>query len=393
MMLLSVPLVLAPLQEEVPPQKRRVASPTVLACAIPPPWRGQQLLVDVSASSLSLFLLVCDPCSLHKRCGGPALPARGALAQARRIVPVRAAPRARVRQPGPGRVGNAAAQQYRFTAAELVPPHARPVAISAVLSGGVVGAVVGPEYAKRTRLLLPRVPYAGVFVITAGVCVLNALFVTAVRFPPHVAMSAAWPAPGALLAPPARTAAVAVASVCWFVMTFLMTPVPLSMLSEGFTFDDASLVVQMHMLAMYVPSFFTGRVVTSIGPVRTMLLGTLVVGAASAVFGGGGRLAHYIAGELLVGGGWNLQFVGATAQLAATEGGAPVTAANDLCVFVAAGVGSLSGAAALKALGWRTGHQAVAGAASAGVALIVTLQALVERHRKRTLRVVSEPAV
>jgi MFS family permease len=129
-------------------------------------------------------------------------------------------------------VGNAAAQQYRFTAAELVPAERKPMAISAVLSGGIVGAVVGPEYAKRARLLLPRTPYAGVFVVAAGMGALNAALMSSVRFPdtPRVA---AWPAPRELASPPARAVACAIAALAWYVMTFLMTPVPLAMLAQA----------------------------------------------------------------------------------------------------------------------------------------------------------------
>jgi hypothetical protein len=124
------------------------------------------------------------------------------------------------------------AQQYRFTAAELVPAARKPMAIAAVLSGGIVGAVVGPEYAKRARLLLPRTPYAGVFVIAAGMGALNAALVGFVRFPPAPRV-AAWPAPRELASPPARAAACAVAALSWYVMTFLMTPVPLAMLAQA----------------------------------------------------------------------------------------------------------------------------------------------------------------
>ncbi len=290
---------------------------------------------------------------------------------------------------------NASAQQYRFTAAELVPAHARPAAISAVLSGGVLGAVAGPEYAKRARLLLPRHPFAGVFCVTAGVCALNAALVAAVRFPPPPpppAASAQLPAPPlrALLAAPARAAAIAVAAICWFQMVFLMVPVPLAMLAAGFSFDDASLVVQLHMLAMYLPSFGTGRLVARVGPFRAMVAGTAVAGAACVIFRAGAQLPHYLLGELAVGAGWNLQFVGATAQLAAaaaagdvgSRGGA-VAAVNDVIVFAAAGAGSVAAAPALRALGWRTGHQAVAGGAAGAVLAVLAAQAAAERRQAR----------
>jgi predicted MFS family arabinose efflux permease len=284
-------------------------------------------------------------------------------------------------------IGNAAAQQYRFAAAELVPPHARPTAIAAVLSGGVLGAALGPEYAKRARLLLPRAPFAGVFLVSAAVCALSAACVALVRFPAAQQRSAAAGLPLAplrtLLLQPAVAASVVVASVCWFVMTFLMVPVPLAMTQQGFSFEDASLVVQLHMLAMYLPSFATGRAVASVGAPRAIVGGTALVGAAMAIFAAGASLPHYLIGELLVGAGWNLQFVGATAALAAAAGGPRVAAANDFCVFASAGAGALAGAPALRALGWRAGHQAAAGGASAAVLAAVAAQAVAERRARR----------
>ena len=134
------------------------------------------------------------------------------------------------------------------------------------------------------------------------------------------------------------------------------------------------------MVAMYLPSFATGRIVSALGPLRAAALGSLVVGASSAVFAGGAGLGSYLAGELLVGSGWNLQFVGATAAFSATGGGAAAAAANDFVVFCVAGAGSLSGAPALRALGWGKGHQAVAGAVSAAVLALLAAQAAAERR-------------
>ena len=136
----------------------------------------------------------------------------------------------------------------------------------------------------------------------------------------------------------------------------------------------------MHMLAMYLPSFATGRVVAAIGPLRAAALGSLLVGASCAVFAGGTGLAHYMAGELLVGGGWNLQFVGATAAFSATGGGPSAAAANDFVVFCVAGAGSVSGAPALRALGWTRGHQAVAGGVTAAILALLGAQAFAERR-------------
>lgn len=211
--------------------------------------------------------------------------------------------------------------------------------------------------------------------------VLNAVIVLLVRFPPQQ-RAAAWPAPRQLAAPPARAVACVIMSLSWFVMTFLMTPVPLSMLAEGFSFNDSSLVVQLHMLAMYLPSFATAHVVAALGPLRAAAVGCLLVGASSAVFGGGLGLANYVAGELLVGSGWNLQFVGATAAFSATGGGPSAAAANDFVVFCVAGAGSLSGAPALRALGWDRGHQAVAGSISALILALVLVQGLIEHRAK-----------
>lgn len=132
-------------------------------------------------------------------------------------------------------------------------------------------------------------------------------------------------------------------------------------------------------------SFVTGRLVTAIGTAPAIAGGALLVGAAACtVFAcGGSSLAAFVVGEALVGVGWNLQFVGATSALGAAGGGSlQLAALNDALVFSFGGAGALAGAPALRALGWRSGHQALAGASTGAVLLALAAQALAERRQQ-----------
>lgn len=82
-------------------------------------------------------------------------------------------------------------------------------------------------------------------------------------------------------------------------MCFLMLPVPVAMLNDGFAFPDAALVMQLHLICMYLPSFLAGRLVPRLGAGNVQVLGALVLVAATLVFDDGGSMAHYVAGEIL----------------------------------------------------------------------------------------------
>lgn len=272
---------------------------------------------------------------------------------------------------------------------ESPPAHWRPVRCSYVLgAGGVVGAVLGPEFAKHSRDLPTLSAFSGVFAVSA--CSYLLLFVLLLLgFKPLRGLgggrseAATDPQRRRLITifgQPQCAACTFVAAASYSAMVFLMAAVPLAMTQSGFAFDEAAVVVQFHMVAMFAPSFVTGHLVKRFGAPALQLLGaTLLAAGGGIMLGYVDRLVGFAASQAAVGVGWNFCFVASTSALSQqTRPSERVAAqaATDLVVFGSSGACSLLAAFALADLGWR-GMQTVAFAVSGAIVLaVVGAQAL-----------------
>lgn len=295
------------------------------------------------------------------------------------------------------------ATNYRFGVLLLgVPKQQAPIAISWVLAGGVFGAILGPEYAKHLKSALPEFPFAGVYLGTSAAFALHLLLLVAgmkvLRFEESVSASAVGAptesvrALRTVFAQPSCWGATAIASVAYSVMVFLMSALPLSMMGGGagsvqsFTFAQTSTVVQLHMLGMFLPSFFTGNVIKALGCPMVMHIGAVLFGVAGTVMYSSHYYAGYLIGQGILGVGWNFCFIAASAALSKSlMPGAEATrvqAINDLCVFCSSGVLSLLAAQSLGGIGWG-GMQVV----TMATAVLLVLIAFVSNRRTA-----SEPA-
>ncbi|MBA4267765.1 MAG: MFS transporter, partial [Comamonadaceae bacterium] len=154
-------------------------------------------------------------------------------------------------------------QLYRFAAAELSVPAFREKAVSLVLAGGLVGAVLGPNLASRTRTLF-EVPFAGAYLALAVVALVSMMVMSFMRFPPVPPAK-----PGAdkgrplsqIMKQPVFIVATAGAALGYGVMNLLMAATPLAMQVCGFPFEDAALVLEWHVIGMFAPGFFTGHLI------------------------------------------------------------------------------------------------------------------------------------
>jgi MFS family permease len=145
--------------------------------------------------------------------------------------------------------------------------------------------------------------------------------------------------------------------VAFAVMTLAMTAAPVSMhVLDRHTVQQAGFVIQSHIVAMYLPSFFTGFLLARLGLVRVMLLGVLLLAASTGVSLLGSRLLLYWTALVLLGLGWNFLFVGGTTLLTRSyrpEERFQVQGVNDLLVFGFQAAASLLSGTALFALGWK----------------------------------------
>ena len=258
-------------------------------------------------------------------------------------------------------IGCAAAfsKQYRFAAAEYVGAAAAPMAISIVLLGSVIGAFLGPGLIASGEAWVAGAPFGGSFAAIAGCYLLGAAALLALR---PTASSAEEETTGG--ARPLRIiargrffiAAVAGVAIGQGVMSLAMTAAPLALhFVDGYSLAATAAIIQAHVLAMYLPSLFSGFLVGRFGAGRVMLWGTLLLGATLVAGLAGRHMLHYGLAMVTLGVGWNFLYVGGTALLARAYRPAErfrVQALNDFSIMGISAFASLSAGAVMQLLGW-----------------------------------------
>jgi len=250
-------------------------------------------------------------------------------------------------------------QQYRFAAVESVSSDRASRAIATVLLASIVAAILGPEVAVRARDAVADTPYVGSFIGLAALYLMSIAALTQLRI---TAMSEARnegthrrPLHQILLHPKALTA-VAGAAIGYGVMTLLMTATPISMhIHRGMSEVDTKLVIQAHVLAMFLPSLVTGRMVARYGETAMLVLGIALnitcVGTAIA----GDTFWHFCVALAALGVGWNLLFVASTTLLTRCyerDERYHVQAANDFSVFGFQATASFGAGLLVNLIGW-----------------------------------------
>jgi MFS family permease len=208
---------------------------------------------------------------------------------------------------------NANAGLYRFAAAELCAPAWREKAVSLVMAGGLLGAVLGPNLAAQTRTLT-AVPFAGAYLALAVVAVVAMVVLSFVNFP---AVVPAKPGEGGrplsqIMRQPQFIVAAVAGSLGYGVMNLLMAATPIAMQQCGLPFSDAALVLQWHVIGMFAPGFFTGHLIKRFGALPIMGVGVLLNLLCIGIALSGVELHQFVAALLLLGVGWNFLFTGST---------------------------------------------------------------------------------
>lgn len=249
-------------------------------------------------------------------------------------------------------------QQYRFAAAESVEPHFAGRAISYVLLGGIVAGFLGPEIANRAQNLFSNELYVGSFLSFA---VISALAIVVLSFmqdvaPPKQQSSSGGRSLSKIARQPNFLMAVMAGAASYGVMTFIMTATPLQMNSvENFSLADTTWVIQSHVIAMFLPSLFTGFLIERFGLFRVMITGALLLLGCTGLAIYSRELVHYWGALVLLGLGWNLLFVGGSVLLTHThslEERYKTQAANDFLIFGIRAGASLSAGTILYFSNW-----------------------------------------
>ncbi len=249
-------------------------------------------------------------------------------------------------------------QLYRFAAAELAAPAYREKAISLVMAGGLIGAVIGPNLATRTKNLMD-VPFAGAYVSLAIVAVICMLIVSRLQFPPVPAKVAGSPAGrplSVIMRQPVFIVSTVGAALGYGVMNLLMAATPLAMQICNLPFEDAALVLEWHVIGMFAPGFFTGHLIRRFGTLQIMAVGVLLNAVCIAVALSGVELQQFLVALFLLGVGWNFLFTGSTTlslQAYRPEEKDRAQAAINFCVFAVMAMTSFASGALVTTQGWR----------------------------------------
>jgi MFS family permease len=254
---------------------------------------------------------------------------------------------------------------YRFAAADTASDSFRPKAISYVMAGGLASALIGPQLVKVTADAM-AVSFLGTYLAVVAINLLGSLLFLRLdipRPPRRADRGATGRSRAELLRDPTIRIAMICAMVSYALMNLVMTSTPLAVVGCGFTKGDAADIVSAHVLAMFLPSFFTGHLIARFGAPRIVGTGLTILAGAGAVALTGVQLGQFFAALILLGLGWNFGFIGATAMLTAAHGPEErgrLQGLNDAIVFGAVTLASVSsgglmncaGASVLQ--GWQT---------------------------------------
>jgi MFS family permease len=263
---------------------------------------------------------------------------------------------------------------YRFAATDTASEAFRPKAISYVMAGGLISAIVGPQLNKLVQDAFV-VPFLGTYLAVAALNIVGMMLFYWLDLPKGskgTPIAADAPTPRnrrTLLRDPRIVVAIICAMVTYSLMNLVMTSTPLAVVGCGFTKNNANDIVSLHVIAMFLPSFFTGHLITRFGVEKIISAGLVILLCAGIVALSGVALPNFFFALFLLGIGWNFGFIGATTMLAASH--APhergvAQGMNDMIVFGMVTVASLASGGLMNC----SGGSAVEGWTAVNIAMV-----------------------
>lgn len=248
---------------------------------------------------------------------------------------------------------------YRFAATDTASEAFRPKAISYVMAGGLISAIIGPQLNKLVQDAFV-VPFLGTYLAVAALNLFGMLLFLALDLPkgtkgqPVMANAPKARSRPELLRDPRIIVAVICGMVAYSLMNLVMTSTPLAVVGCGFTKNNANDIVSAHVLAMFAPSFFTGHLIARFGVEKIIATGLVILMGAGMVALSGVAIPNFFGALILLGIGWNFGFIGATTMLSSAH--APhergvVQGMNDMIVFGMVTVASLASGGLMKCSG------------------------------------------
>ncbi len=256
----------------------------------------------------------------------------------------------------PAGLGFGIAQHLRFAAAEVADSHAKARAISLVLAGGVLAAIVGPEMVKRTHDLIGNYEFLATYLYLPVLPVITSILLYFAQLPP-APPKISMPIPfREILARPNFVAAVCASLAGYASMNLLMVSTPLQMVLCGFGVGATADVIRSHSVSMYAPGFFTGRLIQKFGVHQIIGIGSLITLTCVGInlyfppFWG-----VFMISLAMLGLGWNFMFVGGTTMLTTAytaQERVRVQATHDFIVFGSVAATALTSGAIEAVWGW-----------------------------------------
>ena len=244
----------------------------------------------------------------------------------------------------------------RFAAIDTASEEFRPKAISYLMAAGLIPAIVGPQLVKLTSDAY-LVPFMGVYLSVVAINLIGSLLFLFLKIPlpeklsetNHLGRSRL-----KLLQSPKILVSIICAMVSYALMNLVMTSTPLAVVGCGYSQSNAADIVMMHVLGMFIPSFFTGHLIARYGAPRIVSIGLIILGGAGISNIAGVELVNFYIGLILLGIGWNFGFIGATTMLALAhepnERGS-VQGMNDFFVFGFVTIASLASGSLMNCSG------------------------------------------
>lgn len=279
------------------------------------------------------------------------------------------------------------ASYYRYAAADGVPMALRPKAISLVLAGGLAAALMGPEIARRTVELVPDALYAGCFFVAAIVQLVSIPILAGLKIEaPSRDVGGGRPI-GVFLRMPVYLVGVTCSAIGYALMSYLMTATPLQVVNVAKLGTSANAtIIQWHVVAMFLPSFFTGSLIARFGVFRVLWAGVgFYLCSLTLALGTGGFWGYWLA-LVAAGLGWNSLYVGGTslvARVAEPVERGRVQGFADLMTMTTVATASLFAGAIHSQLGWEV-LTMVALAPVGLVALAIAWLGIVTRRQQAT---------
>ena len=245
---------------------------------------------------------------------------------------------------------------YRFAATDTATKSFRPKAISYVMAGGLASAIIGPQIVKVTAEAMV-IPFLGTYIAVVILNFLGSFLFLLLKIPKLAKKNIYDPNKRSnkqLVSTPRIAVAMICAMVSYAMMNLVMTSTPLAVVGCGYSPSDAANVVSAHVIAMFLPSFFTGHLITRYGEELIVGIGLFFLALAGIVALSGVNLENFFLALVFIGLGWNFGFIGATTMLTNSHSEAErgrIQGMNDLFVFGGVTVASFSSGGLMNCTG------------------------------------------